>query len=207
MLNFLNPFRLGWRRMALFGGLLFLAILPSYLHAYSIASSSHSPNYIHGDLVLTNLSAYDLRLPYTDVVLFSLSDPQLGEIVVFNTEADDTYIKRVVAGPGDTLEMRDYRLLRNGKPLVYDSVDETELPDFGDSKVGSQILEEVLVDDPYLISFTPSESAEADFGPVQIPEDRYFLMGDFRSNSRDSRHFGPVPRERIRGRLMGRLFR
>jgi signal peptidase I len=97
-----------------------LALLPSWVRAYRVAGPSDAPNYLTGEIVLVNLMKYDLKLPYTNAKVLEWSDPQREEMVLFQIPNEEgMIIKRIAAGPGDVLEMKDNHLILNGKPLQY----------------------------------------------------------------------------------------
>jgi signal peptidase I len=185
--------------------LLGVVLTPSYVRAYRVGGSSDAPTYMLGDLVFMNRAAYDIRLPYTDIVLLSHSQPGRGDVVMYSIPgADHTVFKRVVGCPTDVLEMRDNRLAVNGTALKYKEagaeVDETVARK---NSLGSIIEIESGNGPSHPIAHSPDGGPYASFGPVDVPEDHYFLVGDNRDNSMDSRAYGPVPRERILGKLSG----
>ena len=110
--------------------------------------------------------------------------------------------KRVVGRPGDTVLMQDNRVTINDLPLAYGEdvrSDYKQVP--AENSLGSVVLMETGNGPGNLVTFTPGPCASASFGPVDVPEGHYFLMGDNRGNSLDSRAYGPVPRRWIVGRM------
>lgn len=126
-----------------------------------VGSSSMAPTIHRGDRVSVNRTAY----------LFG-TRPRAGEVASYWTPTRERSIHRIVGGPGDTLEMRDNVLFRNGKRL----------------------------DEPYIM-FMPDIPAVRSFGPVTVPPGHYFFLGDNRDNANDSRFHGFVPEDDIRGRM------
>jgi len=150
------------------------AALAGTFRRYRIATNSCAPALMTGDLVVVNACAYDLTVPFTWKKLARLSHPGPGDIVACRlpeNEPGSVYLKRVVGIPGDVVELRQGRLVVNGRETRQRDRDR-------------------------------SEGMTGDFGPVQVEEGRYFLLGDNREKSRDSRHFGTVPREDILGKVV-----
>ena len=167
-----------------------------------IPSGSMEPTILIGDRILVNKLAYDLKVPYTSLHLTKWSDPKRGDIVVFYSPKDGKrLIKRVVGIPGDTLAMRRNRLFINGQfikyaPLPQISLDQIELSEHS----GYVFFKEKLPGKHHAVMFSRSRPYLNAFEPVIIPEGRYFMMGDNRDNSADSRFFGFVDRKLIVGR-------
>lgn len=194
------------RRGALTVGiaLVVAALLPSYIRAYTISGDSDAPAYVSGDRVLVNLAAYDLRTPYSSMVLTTLREPRPGDMVLFRMQDGQLAIKRVVAGPGGRVAMQDNHLVVDGCPLQYLPVSEQERSRISRGLLGSSLeLEQGNGSDVY-VSYTPSRGAHGSFEPVQLPEDMFFLLGSNRDVSTDSRDFGLVHRNSILGRVVGR---
>jgi signal peptidase I len=180
-----------------------LALLPSYVRAYRVGGPSDAPTYLLGELFFVNWAAYDIRLPYTDVSLIAHSDPERGDVVMYRVPGEEPWIfKRIVGCPGDVIEMRDNRLTINGAALEYERLDPAPYSQLAESnKLGSIIEIEAGNGPAHTISHDAAGGTYSSFGPVAVPEGHYFLIGDNRDNSRDSREYGPVPREYILGRL------
>lgn len=126
-----------------------------------VGGSSMEPTIHRGDRVAVNRLAYVLG-----------TKPRVGEVASYWTPFREHFIHRIVAGPGDTLVMRDNVVFRNGKRL----------------------------EEPYIM-LTPDVEAVRDFGPVTVPSGHYFFLGDNRDNSNDSRFLGFIPEDDIRGRM------
>ena len=166
-----------------------------------IPSGSMRPTLLEGDVVLVNRLAYDLKLPLTDVVLLPLGDPQRGDVVTLSSPAGGTrLIKRIVGLPGDRVAMQGDVLILNGQPLSYSgqrTQGETVAPGFAVDAVRAT---EALPGRPHTVQFLPSLPARRDFAEITVPAGQYFLLGDNRDNSEDSRFIGTVPREKLIGR-------
>lgn len=165
-----------------------------------IPSASMRPNLLEGDVVLVDRLAYDFKLPLTDIVIGRIGDPKRGDIVTFSSPADGTrLIKRIVAIPGERVEMRDEVLFINGEAANYDELESlTEPREAGGNQRALRVTES-LGRSKRQIQFLPDLPARSSFGPIQIPEGNYLMLGDNRDNSADSRYFGLVPRQRLIG--------
>jgi len=167
-----------------------------------VPSGSMKPTILEGDRVLVNKLAYDLKVPFTTWHIAQWSNPQRGDIVVFYSPKDGTrLVKRVIGLPGDTVELRNERLFLNGRPVDYATL-EPNIPAqlSGSERARSLFASEHLPDHSHAVMAIKGVQAMRTFGPVQVPEGHYFMMGDNRDNSFDSRYFGTVDRSRILGR-------
>ena len=167
-----------------------------------VPSRSMEPTILPGDRIFVNKLAYDLKLPFTTWRLARWSDPQRGDIVVLWSPYDGKrLVKRVVAVPGDRIEAHEQRLSINGKPAQYAPLsDEARLQ--GDlAGVAAGVMAVETVDGKsHSVMADSLEGVGASFGPVTVPEGKYFLMGDHRDDSFDSRFWGLADRDRIVGR-------
>ena len=168
-----------------------------------VPTGSMNPTIVQGDRVFVNKLAYDLKVPYTTWHLAQWSNPKRGDIVVFFSPVDGTrLVKRVVGLPGDKIEMANERLLINGlrseyKPLATDTGRDV-LADHDGPRVYAQEKADGMPTHP--VTMLPQRMALRTFGPITVPPGKYFMMGDNRDNSNDSRFWGTVDRERIVGR-------
>jgi len=167
-----------------------------------VPTGSMKPTVLEGDRVWVNKLAYDLKVPFTTWRLAQWQDPQRGDIVVFFSPADEKrLVKRVVGLPGDTVAMRNNRLFINGDPVAYEPLDRTVIDEIALSEQPShQFAHEQLAEHLHPVMVTPQKPALRSFEPVPVPPGHYFLMGDNRDDSFDSRYFGFVERKRIIGR-------
>lgn len=161
---------------AIFIALILALVIRTFLiQAFVIPSESMLDTILIGDRVLVNKFSYGVRNPFNGDELIRVGDPEFGDIIVFpNPETPQVdYIKRVIGLPGDTIEVRDKVLYRNGRAVQEDYVRHSS---------------------PHMVP------GRDNFGPVKIPEGEYFCMGDNRDNSHDSRFWGTVPRNTILGK-------
>src|SRR5512135_1654359 len=135
-----------------------------------IPSGSMRPSLLEGDVVFVNRLAYDLKVPLTDVVLAHLGDPQRGDIVTFISPADGKrLIKRLVALPGDVVEMRDKQLFINGERAQYRLLDTATEPMGDGSMLPVLHLTERVEGEQRTIQWLPDLTRAASFGPLKIP--------------------------------------
>lgn len=194
-----------WRqeiRPLLILALVLFSIRSSFADWNDVPSGSMQPTILVGDRIFINKLAYDLKVPFTTWHLAQWANPQRGDIVVFFSPRDGTrLVKRVVGLPGDTVELRNEQLIINGKPIDYASLSaeiSAQLPEA--EREHSLFATEKLSTHPHAVMAIPGIPARRTFGPVQVPEGHYFMMGDNRDNSFDSRYFGMVPRNQVVGK-------
>ncbi len=158
------------------------------VQAYKIPSASMAPNILPGDFVLLNKTVYKNQ------------SPQVGDIVVFihPNHRHMNYIKRIVALPRDTVEIKNNRLLINDRPLAFQPAEGFDGMDIRNLFPG-RIIQEVNGNARYAIRL--STESLADFPKTAIPDGHCFLLGDNRPESKDSRDFGPVPLVDVKGRV------
>lgn len=166
-----------------------------------IPSASMRPTLLEGDVVFINRLAFNVKVPLTDVVLAHTGEPKRGEIIIFSSPQDGTrLIKRLMAVPGDVVEMRNERLIVNGQPATYapaGTATETVGPT---PNVLASKYTETLDGHTHHIQIFPDRAFMRSFGPITIPKDQYLMLGDSRDNSNDSRFIGLVPRKLLTGR-------
>jgi signal peptidase I len=165
-----------------------------------VPTGSMRPTILEGDRILVDKLAYDLRVPLTLWRMASWGDPRRGDIIVFFSPADGKrLVKRVVGLPGDRLDMRDGRLWIDGTPVPVWWEDGGKSSEPAES-AGVRKGRELLGARAHPMQWLPDRPLARAWGPVTVPEDRYFVLGDNRDNSRDSRFFGCVERRQIVGR-------
>jgi signal peptidase I len=166
-----------------------------------IPSGSMHPGLLEGDVVFVNRLAYNIKIPLTDVVLAHTGEPRRGDIVTFSSPADGRrLIKRIVALPGDTVQMRGRQLTINGQSARYRFDAWVSETDPAGRPAPARTVQEAFDSRTHRIEWSENGRVAADFGPVSIPADQYLMLGDNRDNSADSRFFGLVGRERLIGR-------
>ena len=168
-----------------------------------IPSGSMHPNLLEGDVVFVNRLAYDLKVPLTDTIVAHLGTPARGDVVTFSSPVDNTrLIKRIVAIPGDTIEMRNKVLTINGVQAHYQPLETSPLSIASDAPWQVASRTETLADSRHTIQWLEHAPARDNFGPVTLAVDQYWMLGDNRDNSADSRYIGFVPREKLIGKAV-----
>jgi signal peptidase I len=149
------------------------------VQAFKIPSGSMKPTLLVGDHILVNKFIYGVKLPFLSTTLIHLTDPKRGDIVVFKFPEDPKkdFIKRVIGTPGDVIEIRNKKVYLDGKPMV--------------DPYGTYL-------DPHVI---PGSARPRDnFGPVTVPPRSFFVMGDNRDHSYDSRFWKFVDLSEVKGK-------
>ncbi len=193
-----------WIEPFLIAAVVALFIRQFVVEAFKIPSGSMIPTLTIGDHLLVNKFIYGPRIPFTDTRLFTGKEPKRGEIIVFKYPENETknFIKRVVGLPGDKLEIKDGKLFINEQAVP---VTELGVYEGGDEGAGSpyfpkpRMLEERLGNVTHRMLYLRDQSGY-NFGPVLVPKDSVFVMGDNRDNSQDSRVWGWVNYSKILGR-------
>lgn len=195
--------------------LIFLVIRTFLIQGYYIPSESMEPTLLVKDYLMANTTVFGAELPVVGVRLPAVRDPGPGEIVVFRPTYNEPVmdvVKRVIGVPGDTLEGREGTVYRNGKPLHEPYAQSLGIPDEPIALDASQALLDPQVRPeryghrnhlPALVStvdpaqYRPTRQS---WGPLVVPAGHYWLMGDNRDASLDSRFMGFIPRAEIRGK-------
>jgi len=187
-----------------------LSIRTFVAEPFRIPSGSMFPTLLIGDHLFVNKFLYGTAIPFTDLRLPALRDPQRGDVVVFSVATDgratypadlmphlqrEAFVKRIVGLPGDSIEYHDDEVFVNGEPMPTTTTGET----FVDPDEHQLSVRRVtLADRNFTILADPHSRGPRD-GSVLVPEGRYFMMGDNRDHSKDSRVWGTVRLEEIRG--------
>jgi signal peptidase I len=173
--------------------LLFVLIIRSFVfEPFRIPSGSMMPTLLQGDFIFVQKYAYGLRLPVTETKIIETGEPKRGDVVVFRLPSDPSinYIKRIVGLPGDEIVYERHRLIINGESieLAKDPEASDEEPRF------NEILGEREHD---ILIRNPAYSVRD--GVYRVPKGHYFVMGDNRDNSKDSRFIGTIPETHLVG--------
>lgn len=197
--------------------LLVLVIRSSVIEAFKIPSGSMIPTLLVGDQIFVNKFSYGLRVPFTDWIgdkpmyFFRTHGPERGDIIVFKypVNPDIYFIKRVIGVPGDVVEMKNKVVFVNGKPFdrkpftqeemdrAFKSMDDpqTEYP-----RERMDVYHDQFDHTNGTIMIDKQSYFSESFAPLTVPAESYFVMGDNRDNSKDSRFWGFVPFDNIKGR-------
>ena len=177
---------------------------------FRVPSNSMMPTLLTGDFIVVNKFDYGFRLPITNSKLVEFSKPNRGDVIVFrypNYEKNPGYsgvdfIKRIVATPGDVISYSDDQLVINGEILEMNNIGPYLGVDSGKAMNNYELVQEVVDSLPHEILLKPSGHSKG-IPEITIPEGHYFVMGDNRAHSSDSRFWGFVPEEYIIGRAIG----
>lgn len=176
--------------------LLFVLIIRSFVfEPFRIPSGSMRPTLLEGDYIFVKKYAYGLRLPVIEMEILETGEPERGDVVVFRlpSESSVNYIKRVVGLPGDTIEYVNHRLIVNGEPVPLERA-----LDAADVDAAMPVFRERLGEREHAILIAnPGNTARE--GIYRVPEGHFFMMGDNRDNSRDSRFLGAIPESHLVG--------
>lgn len=186
---------------SLFPVILIVLILRSFLiEPFRIPSGSMMPTLLDGDFILVNKFTYGIRLPVINEKIISVGQPTRGDVAVFRYPKDPSvdYIKRIIGLPGDRVTYRGKKLYINGDPIAQVDFGVYEASGTGITMAGAQVFEEDLKGVKHNLLIDNSRPVlNMDY---TVGENEYFVMGDNRDNSNDSRFWGTVPEENLVGR-------
>ncbi len=182
--------------------ILAVLILRSFLvEPFRIPSSSMVPTLLEGDFILVNKFSYGLRLPVVNYKVLDLGAPERGDVVVFRYPEDPSvdYIKRVIGLPGDRIEIRGKRLFVNGDEVVRESVERFVGEGRNRKDTGKLLEVEKLPGRDHEVLIDPQRGGVRSIS-TQVPEGAYYVLGDNRDSSKDSRYWGVVPEDHLVGK-------
>jgi len=183
------------------------------IEAFTIPSGSMVETLAIGDFIFVNKMAYRTEVPYTALgirvpgggtTIKEWRTPERGDIIVFRfpTDQKTDYIKRVIGVPGDTIELRRNQLLVNGKQYERSYQKKVTYLDQRCQPISGAMFLEESGDDQYSVLLREGSSLFENFGPIRVKEGHLFMMGDNRDNSSDSRAWGQVPIDYVKGRAL-----
>jgi signal peptidase I len=186
-----------WLKSVVIALALFLVLRSTLVEAYKIASGSMEGTLFAGDFLIVNKLVYGAELPFLNARIPGFRQPSRGDVIIFQAPPDtrQSFVKRVVGTPGDTLAMRDGRLYRNGS---Y----ENEPYAVHTNRRVRAARREFDWQLPHLVGGATARQyhpTRDDWGPLVVPPNNYFVLGDNRDNSQDSRYWGFVPDSLVRG--------
>lgn len=202
-----------WCNTVYFAGFTASIVMFFFVQAFKIPSASMRDTFLEGDHLFVNKAVYGFRLPFGKEFFGAFKPIEREDIIIFKFPAKDIsqqncggsqygrdFVKRVIGMPGDTVEVKDSKVYVNGQPFperTYEKYEDVERLHFKNDlspEIYQKIWEEHKLDSVYNLVLRDQ------FGPVVVPPNSYFVMGDNRDNSCDSRFWGPVPRENIKGK-------
>lgn len=192
----------GWGFSILAAVLIAMSFKSAIADWNDVPTGSMQPTILIGDRIFINKLAYDLKIPFTTRHIALWDDPVRGDIVVFYSPKDGKrLVKRVIGLPGDTLALDRNRLYVNGEPVKYEKLNNNITRQMSAEVQSNYVfLREKLEASPHPVMVALSRSMFSSFPQINIPANNFFVMGDNRDNSADSRFFGMVDRSRIVGR-------
>jgi signal peptidase I len=187
-----------WTKIFWISVALFLVLRTFIVEAFKIPSGSMEHTLLIGDFLLVNKLAFGAEIPFTHRRLPRIAVPQRGDVIVFEAPEDltKTYVKRLVGIPGDTLEMHDGALYRNKARLTEQYVSHNSDVDRVEERFRWQ-RDYIVRGANATVGYYPSRN---NWGPLVVPVGNYFVLGDNRDNSSDSRYWGFVPDSLVKGR-------
>ncbi len=189
---------------AFFPVLAIVLVLRSFVaEPFRIPSNSMMPTLLTGDFILVNKFAYGLRLPISNTKIVGIGEPKRGDVVVFKPprHPEQDWIKRVIGLPGDTVAYHDNQVSVNGKPFVYARVGDYVGVGNGAEMTGaSELTERIPGHDHSVLEIDRLPFIDQGDGEWKVPAGHYFVMGDNRDRSDDSRFWGFLPEQNIRGK-------
>ncbi len=181
--------------------ILIVFVMRSFLvEPFRIPSGSMMPTLLVGDFILVNKFTYGVRLPVAGSKILDLGEPERGDVVVFRYPKDPSldYIKRVVGLPGDRVGYFDKTIYINGKPVAQEETGRYVGIGSGFESTGASLRNEKLGETEHQILIDTDQRARE--GEIVVPEGEYFVMGDNRDRSNDSRFWGTVPEDHLVGK-------
>lgn len=171
---------------------------------------SDMPTFENGDKVIINRSAYDITLPFTSEKLAPWRSPSRGDMILCylrKKDNGDFWLKRIIGLPGDTVRIRKNKIFINNRQLKYEVLKKESIKTSYPNELADIVAIESGFGLKHLVTYADNVNMVSDYGPVVIPEKQYFVLGDNRANSLDSRFLGLVPRHDIFGKYLFRIYR
>lgn len=200
--RFSNRLRAFWRDNRQFFALLVCIVFfkSAIADLSSISGASMQPTLLDGDKVWVNKLAYNVKIPFTEISLAEVADPERGDVIIIDSgRAGKRLVKRIVGLPGDTIYMQNNTLVINGEAANYEILQREDgaiivLEEFPEGTHQAQVASEFV------------NRSTRSYGPSIVPVDQYFVLGDNRDNSADSRVYSFIPRSEIIGRSSAVVF-
>jgi signal peptidase I len=190
-----------WIEAAIIAFLLVLFIRTFLTEPFKIPSGSMVPTLVPGDRILVNKFIYGPKIPFTDQYIARIKKPKRGDIVVFKYPKDESlnYIKRVIGIENDRIEIKNNVLYINNQKIETKTVGKYT----DDNGYDDQFIEYLDDVDHFILTKnnqSTQDTQHRDFGPIDVPQNHFFVMGDNRDNSADSRVWGFVADNKIKGK-------
>jgi len=172
---------------------------------YMVSGNSDIPTFGSGDKLIVNRSAFDLTIPFSSFKIIKIGKPERGDMVLCQIrEKNQKYywLKRIIGLPGDTIEIKQNRIFINRIQLKYEFLSRENFVIEDENLTEEYFARETGMGLEHFISFSDKEGLLANYGPIVVKPNHYFVLGDNRDNSMDSRLFGMVHRNRIYGKYI-----
>ena len=189
---------------------LLLILFLGNFRTYMVMGESDLPTFENGDKVIINRSAYDMTIPFTNFKFFPWRAPERGDMILCFLKKEnngDFWLKRIIGLPGDTIKMKGNKVYINNTPLKYEVLKKESLGTMNSKSLGEIVALESGFGLEHTVSFSEAENIISNSGPLVVAEEHYFVLGDNRFNSLDSRFLGQVPRQNIFGKYLFRINR
>lgn len=188
-----------WTKSIVVAVALFLVLRTFIVQTFVITSGSMEETLLVGDMLLVNRAAIGSRVPLTSIRIPGYSKPRRGDVLVFDPPHEETLklIKRLIGMPGDTVEMQDRALFLNGERVDEPYAEHSDVAD--EMHPWMEWQRDYLPSGVDRLAYAPTRDT---WGPLVIPEDRYFMLGDNREKSLDSRYWGLLEGWRLEGRAV-----
>jgi signal peptidase I len=193
---------------------LLLALLVAFImgnfRTYMVMGESDLPTFENGDKVIINRSAYDMTIPFTSLKFLPWKAPSRGDMILCYLQKKDNgdfWLKRIIGLPGDTIRIKGNKITINSIPLKYEILKKESMYRGHMEDLGDIIAIETGLGLEHIVSFSETENIISNSGPLVVADDHYFVLGDNRFNSLDSRFLGQVPRQNIFGKYMFRIYK
>ena len=194
----------GWGEQcrSIFKLLLLVLLVRTFVYEpFRIPSISMMPTLLVGDFILVNKWAYGLRLPLTNTKIVNIGEPKRGDVVVFRhpIQQNENWIKRIIGLPGDRVEYKNHRLTLNGKLISSRELNSFSGVGQGAEMTGASLKTETLTPQEHAVLEVDDPVSALKDGVWVVPKGQYFVMGDNRDRSADSRYWGFLPEKDLRG--------
>lgn len=187
-----------------------LILILGNFRTYMVMGESDLPTFISGDKVIINRSAYDITIPFFRLKVFPWNSPERGDMVLCHMKKKgntEFWLKRIIGLPGDTIQIKSNKVFINRIPLKYEQLKRESFSLGPDDEVGEILAVESGFGLEHTVSYSSRESIISNFGPLVVSSNHYFVLGDNRYNSLDSRFLGQVPRKNVFGKYLFRIYR
>ncbi|MBN2172611.1 MAG: signal peptidase I [Bacteroidales bacterium] len=177
---------------------------------YLVLGGSDAPTFLSGDKVIINRSTFDLTIPFTSFRLLSWGKPERGDMVLCRLPRngdEDYWLKRIMGIPGDTIQIIRNKIYINNKSLKYEVLKKESFNIEGKTVTGDLYALESGQGLNHTVAYSEKSGFLSDFGPIIVRQNHYFVLGDNRDNSLDSRIYGLVKRDNIFGKYVFTLSR